>query len=203
MSISGVGSCGSNSTADQVQRLLALKSMKSVALNAIDPVGGNDGDGDDAPGVASAPGAASKGDSFRSDLMSLFSAVKSGDLTAAQSALTALGNDRQNATYGPRGTSQNAQSPIARDVQTLASALQSGDTAGAQKALQSLQTDLAAHGAHGHHHHHHHGGGGGGLLSPATDPSSASAPFTAPILTGSTGSTGSTGGAATQPSVTA
>jgi hypothetical protein len=65
----------------------------------------------------------------------LFSAIESGDLTAAQTAYTAL----QNQGIG-------ANSPL----NAIGQSLQSGDITGAQKAVQSMQ---AARAGHGHHMH--------------------------------------------------
>jgi hypothetical protein len=86
------------------------------------------------------------------------SALQSGNLSSAQSALTtfqqALPASSQNANTQPFGKNTQANT----DFQTLTTALQSGDLASAQKAFSSIQTDLksaqAAHKGHGHHHHH-------------------------------------------------
>ena len=89
------------------------------------------------------------------DFQAIGSALQSGDLSTAQSALTTfqqlLPNNPQVSTNQP--FSKN--SPANTDFQSLTSALQSGDLSGAQKAFASLQTDLKA--AHKSHHHHHHG----------------------------------------------
>lgn len=113
-------------------------------------------------GAASvSPGTA---DTFKSDFASILAAVKAGDITTAQSALTQLTNDfpGAGASYSPSSTAP-ASAPQT-DLQSLIQAVQSGDITGAQTALASLKTDVqAAAGASGlqqvHHHHHHHGGG--------------------------------------------
>ena len=69
---------------------------------------------------------------------SLFSAIQSGNLSDAQSALKTL-------TGG--SSTVNSSSPLA----SIAQALQSGDIGAAQKAAQQFQTNRASG---GHHHHH-------------------------------------------------
>jgi hypothetical protein len=78
----------------------------------------------------------------------LSSALKSGDLGAAQTAFAALGG---------KGSTQGS-APLAQ----IGQALQNGDLAGAQQAFQALQTARA-----GHSHHH----GGGSSQAPAPAPS--------------------------------
>ena len=93
-----------------------------------------------------------------SDFKAIGSALQSGDLSTAQSALAAFQQNEpagsQSATTQPFGKNSQANT----DYQTLTAALQSGDLTGAQKAFSSIQTDLksaqAAHKGHGHHHHH-------------------------------------------------
>lgn len=121
---------------------------------------------------------------FRSDFASLLAAVKSGDMSAAQQALTAVQNDRStsSATY----SSQPAQGkgPLSTDLQSLIDAVKQGDASAAQQALTQFQTDAqqkASAGVgqgHGHHHHHHQ--------QAATDPSSptSGAPGDATALVG-------------------
>ena len=70
---------------------------------------------------------------------SLFSALKGGDLAAAQQAYAALTAGSSTST-----TSANPNSPLAQ----IGQALKNGDLAGAQKAAQQLQA-----GRGGHHHH--------------------------------------------------
>ena len=70
-------------------------------------------------------------------MQDLTTALKSGDLTAAQKAFTGLSSNRN----------VQGNSPLAK----LGQALQSGDLSGAQQALQNLQSSRG---------HHHHGGCG-------------------------------------------
>jgi len=88
------------------------------------------------------------------DFGAIGSALQSGDLTTAQSALAAfqqaLQGSNQTSTDQPFGSNNQANT----DYQTLVSSLQSGDLSSAQKAFASLQTDLqATHKGHRHHHH--------------------------------------------------
>jgi hypothetical protein len=116
------------------------------------------------------------GDSFRGDFASLLEAVQAGDISTAQSALTALQGDVSgtSAAYGPASTSSassaDSSSPQT-DLDALFQAVKSGDSSSAQAALTKLQAD-AQNSADpsastqqsgtqqaGHHHHgHHHGG---------------------------------------------
>jgi hypothetical protein len=90
------------------------------------------------------------------------SALQSGDVSNAQSALTtfqqALQSSSQTTDKQPFG--KNAMANM--DYQSLTNDLQSGDLAGAQKAFTSLQNDLTSPSTQsvqsayiGHHHHHH------------------------------------------------
>lgn len=95
------------------------------------------------------------------DFKALGTALQSGDLSSAQSALanfqqTVSGNASTSTTAASQPFGKNSQANS--DFQTLTSALQSGDMTGAQQAFTSLQSDLKA--AHkGHHHHHDQDGG--------------------------------------------
>ncbi|MGH7619182.1 MAG: hypothetical protein ACREPM_18325 [Gemmatimonadaceae bacterium] len=98
---------------------------------------------------------------FQSDFASLLSAVKSGDMSAAQQALSAVQNDQStsSATYSSQAT--QGKGPLSSDIQSLFQAVQSGNSSAAQQALTQLQTDAQQQaqtrgaGGHGHHHHHH------------------------------------------------
>jgi hypothetical protein len=90
------------------------------------------------------------------------SALQSGDVSNAQSALTtfqqALQSSSQTTDKQPFGKNTMAN----MDYQSLTNDLQSGDLAGAQKAFTSLQNDLSSPSTQsvqsaylGHHHHHH------------------------------------------------
>ena len=117
---------------------------------------------------------------FRSDFAALLAAVKAGDMSSAQQALTAVQNDRAStsATYSSQTVPGN--SPISSDLQSLFSAVQSGDPTAAQQALTQFQTDAKqdaqAAGAHGHHHRHHHS-------SDSTDPTTTDPNVAAQTLT--------------------
>jgi hypothetical protein len=92
------------------------------------------------------------------DFGAIGTALKSGDLSTAQSALAtfqqALEGNSQASASQPFGSNSQANS----DYQSLVSALQSGNLSSAQKAFASLQTDLTS--SHKAHHHHHHGSSG-------------------------------------------
>ncbi len=138
-----------------------------------------------------AAGSTSQPDSFQSDFAALLSAVQSGNITTAQSALTSIQSDLQGATagYSPSSTSSNSptsavagatsSSPMS-DLDALFAAVKSGDMTGAQAALAQFKTDAqsSTQQATGHHHHHHHHGGGGSEASTST-----------PSTTGTAGST--------------
>jgi hypothetical protein len=85
------------------------------------------------------------------------SALQSGNLSSAQSALTAFQQNQPNISQSANTQPFGKNTQANNDFQTLSSALQSGDLAGAQKAFSSIQTDLksaqATHKGHGHHHH--------------------------------------------------
>ncbi len=102
------------------------------------------------------------------DFGAIGSALQSGNLSTAQSALAAfqqaVQGSSQTSSSQPFGSNSQANS----DYQTLVSSLQSGDLSSAQKAFASLQTDLQA--THkGHHHHRHHSFGATSTTSTTTD----------------------------------
>jgi hypothetical protein len=87
------------------------------------------------------------------DFQGLASAVQSGNLAGAQSALTAFQNDIQANPTGPLATAiANPNSPIGQAYQSLKAAVQSNNVPAAQSAFASLTQDLKSM----HHHHHHH-----------------------------------------------
>jgi len=90
---------------------------------------------------------------FVQDFQAIGSALQSGDLSTAQSALATFQQDlqgnSQTSSIQPFGKNSQANS----DYQNLVSALQSGNLSNAQQAFASLQTDLKS--AHKGHHHHH------------------------------------------------
>jgi DNA-binding FadR family transcriptional regulator len=102
------------------------------------------------------------------DLKAIGSALQSGDLTTAQSALATFQQDLQTTSQTSASQPFGQNSQANKDYQSLASALQSGDLAAAKKAFASLQTDLKAANK-GHHHHHH----GSSTTSPTSQTNSA------------------------------
>ena len=90
------------------------------------------------------------------DFNAIGTALQSGDLSTAQTALTTFQQALQVSTSASTSQPFGKNSQANTDYQNLASSLQSGNLAGAQKAFTSLKTDLqptqAAH--KGHHHHH-------------------------------------------------
>jgi|SRR5580704_7364452 hypothetical protein len=107
--------------------------------------------------------------SSQNEFQSLGLALQSGNLSAAQTAFSALEQAFQNqgqpstSTSGSAGSSGSSASsnPITADLNSLATALNSGNLSAAQTSYTQLQQDMQAQGG-GHHHHHHGGGGGGG-----------------------------------------
>ncbi|MGO8763999.1 MAG: hypothetical protein ACLQSR_02555 [Limisphaerales bacterium] len=99
------------------------------------------------------------GGQFVQDFQAIGSALQSGNLSTAQSALAAFQQDlqgnSQTTSSQPFGTNTKANS----DYQNLVTSLQSGDLTNAKQDFTSLQTDLksasAASSAHKGHHHHH------------------------------------------------
>jgi hypothetical protein len=95
-----------------------------------------------------------KRDTFQSDFSSLVKAVRVGDISAAQSALSALESDvtSTSATYSPASTSPApVASPSQNDLDALFQAVRGGDVAGAQTALKQLELDVRSTGPHGNH----------------------------------------------------
>jgi hypothetical protein len=99
---------------------------------------------------------------IKADLSNLTSAVQSGNITDAQTALQAYAQDRD-AQFQPRADSAaDATSDVAKDLTGIIQAIQSGDASsiqsGSDALAKDLQSMLSAFGAGGarHHHHHHH-----------------------------------------------
>src|SRR5580658_7786586 len=91
------------------------------------------------------------------DFNSIGSALQSGNVSAAQSALTAFQQDLQGNPQTSASQPFGNNSQANTDYQSLVSSLQSGNLPSAQKAFASLQTDLQATQAstkkgHGGHH---------------------------------------------------
>jgi hypothetical protein len=89
----------------------------------------------------------------------LTQALQSGNLTAAQSAFSALTQKAPPPAANANTSTPSSSNPMAADFQALGQALQSGNLTGAQAAFTKLQSDAqAAQGAQStHKHHHHHG----------------------------------------------
>jgi hypothetical protein len=113
------------------------------------------------------------------DFNAVGSALQSGDLSSAQSALATLQQNlpttSQTSATQPFGNNGQANT----DYQSLTTALQTGNLSGAQKAYASLQKDLQGAGKTHRHHHHHSSGSSDGTTtattSQATSGSSAAA----------------------------
>jgi hypothetical protein len=90
----------------------------------------------------------------KSDFSTMAQAIKTGDLSTAQTALASFLNNVKDPQSSNSIFSSNTQ--VGKDLQSLQSALQSGDTKGAQSALQTLQADLSKVAGGKHHHHHSH-----------------------------------------------
>jgi len=100
------------------------------------------------------------------NLLDLGKALQAGNVSDAQSALTAF-------QQGIQGSSSNnpfsSNGTLSSDVQSIQSALQSGNVSSAQQAFSKLTTDMrGAHHAHGGGHKH--GGGMPIQSSTSTDP---------------------------------
>ena len=104
------------------------------------------------------------------DFQGLASAVQSGDLASAQTALTAFQKDIQKNPQGPLATAlADPNSQISKYFQALQTALQSNDVAGAQNAFAAL-----AQGLKSIHHHRHHKSDGDSAQSTSNTSSSNS-----------------------------
>ena len=92
------------------------------------------------------------------DFKGIGSAIQSGDLTTAASALTSFQNDLQSTT-GKNPLSQlfNNNSTLSSDLTSLQNALKSNDPTAAQNAFKTLAKDMQSAmktgKSHGHHHH--------------------------------------------------
>lgn len=90
------------------------------------------------------------------DLKSIGTALQSGDLSSAQSALTAFQQAQPASTQAPGSQPFGQNSQANTDYKSLTTALSSGDISAAQKAFASLKTDLkSTQSAHKGRHHHH------------------------------------------------
>jgi outer membrane protein assembly factor BamD (BamD/ComL family) len=123
---------------------------------------------------------------IRKDFNSIGSALQSGNLSDAQSALSAFQQDLQSSSQlsstQPFGTNTQANT----DYQNLTSALQSGNLSDAQKAYSSLQSDLQSSQTH-KGHRHHHGSWGGSAASLINNLDTNTSATSANITTASSG----------------
>lgn len=110
---------------------------------------------------------------FVNDFNAIGSALQSGNLSDAQSALATFQQDlpgnSQTSTNPPFGNNSQANA----DYQSLVSALKSGNLADAQQAYASLQNDLQGTEA-GKSHRHHHGSSDSDTTQTATLTAAAS-----------------------------
>lgn len=92
---------------------------------------------------------------YQQNLQQLSQALKSGNLSGAQSDFTTL----QQAFSQPAATASSSSSnPVAQAFNQLASDLQSGNIPSAQKDSATLQQDLQSHDGPSKNHFHHHDG---------------------------------------------
>jgi hypothetical protein len=127
----------------------ALQSYQQD-VQAIDSAGGSGG------GTELGPFATK----IKTDLSSLVSAVQSGSVADAQTALTAYQQDRHSLRQGDAGQPTDTAALI-KDLTSLITAIQSGDATGEQTSAAAAAKDLLAATQPGgsdkaHHHHHHH-----------------------------------------------
>ncbi len=93
----------------------------------------------------------------RNDFQTLATALKNGNLTAAQKAYDSIQEAQQNAQA--TGASQPPpDNPIAKDFAALGDALSNGDLKSAQTAFSTLQSDFQALRTQRGGGHHHGGG---------------------------------------------
>jgi soluble cytochrome b562 len=131
------------------------------------------------------------------DFNSIGSALQSGNVSAAQTALTTFQQDLQSnpqlSSSQPFGNNSQANT----DYQGLVSSLQNGNLSSAQKAFASLQTDLQASQtstktAHrgGHRHHGSGGASTASLINSLSINSSTTSGTSTSLTTGTTTATG-------------
>ena len=153
----------------------------------------------------------------RRNFRDLSTALKSGDMKAAQAAFADLqkilpnpapnasrpdadgDSDHEKTATGAAAATKDApkdpRAVVRADVDALSTALASGDLTAAQDAFSKLTTDMkAVRGGHHRGHHHHHGGvnGGQGVTATPTAPDPVSQPAT-PAATSVTAKSGGDG----------
>jgi len=94
---------------------------------------------------------------FQQDFQQLGQALRSGNLSAAQSDFAKL----QQLNPQPASSAQtSSNNPVAQGFNTLAQDLQNGNLTAAQQQFATIQQDFQNQSAQGaHEHHHHHGSG--------------------------------------------
>ena len=94
------------------------------------------------------------------DFKGIGTALQSGNLTSAQSALTTFQQDLQNSSQtsqkNPLSQLFSNNNTLNNDLTALQTALKSNDAAGAQTAFKTLTQDMQSSmkTQKGHHHHH-------------------------------------------------
>jgi ribosomal protein S20 len=127
--------------------------------------------GGSAPQIQSQNNAAA---GIKGELRQLIQAIKSGDLTAAQSAYDSLDSQLQQSSTASGSTSGDSSSdPFKQFLQQVGAALANNDIQGAQQALSGLQQTKDAH------HHRHHGGGDANDQASSSSTTSGSSASTA------------------------
>lgn len=132
---------------------------------------------------------------FIQDFNAIGSALQSGDVSGAQSALTTFQQSLPGSSTASANQPFGKNSQANTDYQNLTSALQSGHLSGAQQAFASLQKDLQGAGktGKGHGHHHHHGSGTASATSSTstatTTPATSTSSTTSSPTVGSSGAT--------------
>jgi hypothetical protein len=119
---------------------------------------------------------------FVNDFNAIGSALQSGNLSAAQSALAEFQEDlpgnSQTSNNQPFGSNTQANT----DYQNLVSALKSGNLSAAQTAYAGLQNDLQGAETAKTHHHHHHGSSGSDTTTATSTVATSSSSATADSL---------------------
>jgi hypothetical protein len=102
---------------------------------------------------------------FRQEFQQLGQDLQSGNLSAAQSDLSAL----QQLNPQAQTSASQSNNPIAQEFSQLAKDIQSGNTSAAQQDYTQIQQDFQSQAGQAHAHHHHGGGGGSGEITQLLD----------------------------------
>jgi len=128
---------------------------------------------------------------IRQDFQALGTALQSGNLSGAQSAMSGLQQAQQSLPLPPSSivslqgaNSSTGSSAVASGMATLASDLQFGNLSAAQSVYQQIQSQMQSAQGAGHHGGHggHHGGGIGALLGASSSSSSSSGTSSGSVL---------------------